>query len=67
MKFKETNQISSPLKISQSINVELNTCDRDNKVAFIKARESVVVRYQEESVNWKNKQNGGNLFFKVSS
>ena len=31
MKFKETNQICSPLKISQSINAEHSTCDRKNK------------------------------------
>ena len=31
MKFKETNQIFSSLKISQSINTESSTCDRNNK------------------------------------
>ena len=30
VKFKETNQICSPLKISQSINAE-SACDRNNK------------------------------------
>ena len=37
------------------------------KVAFMQARESVVVRYREELVNWKKRQDGGNLFFKASS
>ena len=32
-KFKETNQISSPLKISQSINAE-SSCDRNNKSVY---------------------------------
>ena len=31
MKLKETNQICSTLKISQSINVEYSTCDRNKK------------------------------------
>ena len=31
VKFKETNQIFSSLKISQSINTESSTCDRNNK------------------------------------
>ena len=29
--IRETNQICSPLKTSQSINAELSTCDRNNK------------------------------------
>ena len=33
MKFKETNQICSPLKISQSINAE-SACDRNNKSMY---------------------------------
>ena len=37
------------------------------KVAFMKARESFIVWYREERVNWENKQDGGNLFFKASS
>ena len=33
VKFKETNQICSPLKISQSINAE-SACDRNNKSMY---------------------------------
>ena len=33
MKLKETNQIFSPLKISQSINAE-RACDRNNKSMY---------------------------------
>ena len=36
------------------------------KVAFMKARDSFVVRYRKERVNWKKKQDGKNLFFKAS-
>ena len=46
MKFKETNQICSPLKIIQSINAE-SSSDRDNRstysAAFMKARNSLLV------------------------
>ena len=50
VKFKETNQICSPLKISQSINAE-SACDRNMYsciekaciVAFMKSRNSLVV------------------------
>ena len=40
VKFKETNQICSPLKISQSIIAE-SACDRNNK--SMNARNSLVV------------------------
>ena len=33
VKFKKTNQICSPLKISQSINAE-SSCDRNNKSMY---------------------------------
>ena len=37
------------------------------KVAFMKARDSFVVRYRKERVSWKKKkQDGKNLFFKAS-
>ena len=39
MKFKETNQICSPLKISQSINAE-SSCDRNNKSMYSSFYES---------------------------
>ena len=34
VKFKQINQSCSPLKISQRINVELRTCDRNDKQLF---------------------------------
>ena len=37
------------------------------KVAFMKARDSFVVRCREERVNWKKLQDGENLYFKASS
>ena len=45
VKFKETNQICSPLKISQSIDAE-RACDKNNKawiVAFMKTRNPLIV------------------------
>ena len=39
------------------------------KIAFMKARDSLVVRYSEERVNWRGGgggQDGENLFFKAS-
>ena len=39
VKFKETNQICSPLKISQSINAE-SSCDRNNKSMYSSFHES---------------------------
>ena len=34
VKFKRTNESSSPLKISQSINFEWRSCDRNGKQFF---------------------------------
>ena len=39
VKFKQTNQSCSPLKISQSINVEWHTCDRNDKQLFQRKQE----------------------------
>ena len=36
-------------------------------VAFMKARNSVVVRYRDHRVNWKKTEHGKNLFFKASA
>ena len=52
MKFKETNQICSPLKISQSINAE-SACDRNNKSmyhSFMKARKRGETKEDSENV-----------------
>ena len=70
MKFKQTNQICSPLKISKS---KLNKAyaieiAKACTVAFMKARNSLVVRCGEECVNWKKKtEHGKNLFFSTSA
>ena len=37
------------------------------RVAFMKARDSFVIRYREKRVSWKKKQDGEDLFFKASS
>ena len=57
MKFKQTNQISSPLKISQSTLNKAHVVEitKAYKVAFANARDSFVVRYREERVNWREK------------
>ena len=65
MKFKQTNQICSPIKIRQSINVEYSACDRNNKgtysSVFMKARNSLVVPCRER----EKTEDGENLFFKA--
>ena len=67
MKFKQTNQICSTLKISQSTlnKAYLIEIAKACTVAFMKARNSLVVRCREERVNWK--KDGENLFFKAST
>ena len=52
VKFKETNQSCSPLKISQSINAE-SACDRNNKSmyrSFMKARKRGETKEDSENV-----------------
>ena len=68
VKFKQTNQIGSPLKISQStLNGEYmikitKTCT----FVFVKERNSLVVRCREKLVNRKIKsENGENIVFKA--
>ena len=34
-------------------------------VAFMKARNSLIVRCREKRVNWKKTENGENIFFKA--
>ena len=51
MKFKETNQICSPLKISRSINAE-SACDRNNKGMYSYFYESIVTR---KEIVWKRR------------
>ena len=69
MKFKENNQICSPLKISQSINAE-SACDRNMYsciekacivVAFMKSGNSLVVWCIEK----KKTEDSENVFFKA--
>ena len=49
VKFKQANQICSPLEINQSINVETlngaHVIEKKCTVAFTKARNSLVVQY----------------------
>ena len=64
-KFKQTNQIGSPLKIKQPINVGKSTCYRNNKGTcnfFYKARNPLVVQCREKR---KKTKDGANLFFKT--
>ena len=65
MKFKQTNQICSTLKISQSTlnKAYLIEIAKACTVAFMKARNSLVVRCREEHVNWKKKLEYGQTFF----
>ena len=62
MKFKETNQICSPLKISESINAKKSTCGRNNKgiySCFYESKDSSVVSSRES----KKTEDGENVFF----
>ena len=52
VKFKETNQICSPLKISQSINAE-SACDRNNKSMYSCFYESKKVFPSKHSSWWR--------------
>ena len=55
--FKQSNKSSSPTKISQSINGEWRTCDRNGLVItilLVKARK--VVWWSEERSNWKKRK-----------
>ena len=68
MKFKQTNRIFSPLKISQATLNKAYVIEitKSCTVAFMKARNSLVVRCRKERVNWEKKaqtENGENLFF----
>ena len=64
MKFKETNQIFSPLEISQSITVECSTRERNNKGMYSHFCESKkflgCLIYREEKT-----EDGENVFFKA--
>ena len=58
VKFKETNQICSPLKINQSINAE-SSCDRNNKSmysCFYKSKKflSCLIKKEEKTENSEN-------------
>ena len=57
MKFKQTNQICSPLKISQSTLNKARVIEitKTCTVAFMKARNSLVVSCKERRVNWVKK------------
>ena len=71
MKFKQTNQICSTLKINQSTLNKAYMIEKANAyiVAFMKARNFLFVRCREERINWekKNTKDGENLFFKASA
>ena len=70
VKFKQTNQICSPLKISQLTLNKAHVIEitKACTVAFMKARNSLVFRCKEELVNWKKiTENGGKLFVKASN
>ena len=60
VKFKETNQIGSPLKISQAINAESKICDWNNKCSCIYEGKRILgcLMYREE----KKTEDGENLF-----
>ena len=64
MKFKQTNQICSLLKVSQSTlnNAYVTEITMACTVAFMKARNSLVVRCREEDVNWKKKNKKKDVF-----
>ena len=59
MKFKESNQIFSSLKISQSINTESSTCDRNNKRMYSWFYESKKLLGKK-----KKTEDGENVLFK---
>ena len=72
MKFKQTNRIFSPLKISQATLNKAYVIEitKSCTVAFMKARHSLVVRCREERVKKKRgkkaqTENGEKLFFKA--
>ena len=70
MKFKQTNQISSPLKTSQSTLNKAHVIEiiKACKFVFTKAKDSFVIQYtREERVNWQKKQDSEHLSFKASS
>ena len=59
---------SSPLHISQSITLNKAHVIKITKgctVAFMKARNSLIVRCREKYVKWKKTEDGENLFFKA--
>ena len=64
IKFPHLWKLSNQSTLNKAHVIEIT---KACKVAFMKARESFVVWYREERVNWENKQDGGNLFFKASS
>ena len=68
VKFKQTNQIPhlSTLANQSTLNkgheIEIT---KACTVAFMKARNSLVVQCREKHVNWKKTEDGENLFFKA--
>ena len=57
VKFKETNQICLPLKVSQSINAE-SACDKNNKSMYESKKLLSCLMYREEK-----KQDSENALF----
>ena len=64
IKFPHLWKLANQSTLNKAHVIEIK---KASKVAFMQARESVVDRYREELVNWKKRQDGGNLFFKASS
>ena len=69
-KFKETNQICSPLQISQSINAEQLTCNRNNKgiySCFYESKKFLVCLMDREREREREREekteDGENVFF----
>ena len=64
IKFPQLWKLASQSTLNKACMIEIaKAC----KVAFMKARDSFVVRYRKERVSWKKKkQDGKNLFFKAS-
>ena len=62
MKFKETNQICSPLKISQSINAE-SSCDKNKNMhgCFYESKKFLSTLFREK----KKTEDSENNFFKA--
>ena len=68
MKFKQTNQIPHLYTLAnQSTLNKAHVIEITNAftVAFMKARNSLVVHCREKHVNWQETKDGENLFFKA--